>query len=164
MLQQLLQRLNKELRQPRPRNPLWFIVLPVTLCLTDLAATLRGQSAAYWSGDYSDLIEGNLVAWVALRLHPWLFLAGGIVWIVAFCLFIRWAPRRWSLLACLALILGHTIGTSSWFPRLFPLWFLVAIGFWAITLVLALPTWRAWREAWPAAAPKPATFLRNQVD
>jgi hypothetical protein len=38
------------------------MLLPATLALTDIAATLRGQSAAYWSADYADLVESNLIA------------------------------------------------------------------------------------------------------
>jgi hypothetical protein len=144
MFQRWLRQIIMEWRQPRPRNPLWFVALPVALCLTDMAATLRGQPDAYWQGNYNDPVEMNLVAWVALRLHPGVFLAGGLAWVVAFAVFIRCAPRRQALLAGLALIVGHAIGTSSWFPRIFPFWFLVGVAFWLVTLVLALPTGLAW--------------------
>ncbi len=144
MIQQWLRQMIREWRQPRPKNPLWFAALPAALCLTDLAATLRGQPDTYWEGNYHNPLELNLLAWVALRLHPGVFVAGGFAWIVIFALFIRSAPRGQALLAGLALIAGHAIGTSSWFPWIFRSWFLVGIVFWLVTLMLALPTWFAW--------------------
>jgi hypothetical protein len=146
----------KEWRWGRSRNPLWLIMLPAAVCLTDLAVTLQGQPDAYWWGDYSVVIEENLLAWAILQIHPGVFAVGGLLWILCFAVFIRFAPRRSSLLACLALIVGHTIGTCSWLPRIFHFGILIAIVFCMVTAYLALPTWRAWRETWPSLSHSPS--------
>ncbi len=140
------------------RNPAWLIALPAAVCLADLAVTLRGQPAGYWQGDYAQVVEYNLVGWLALRVGPWAFALGGLLWVAGFAAFIRHAPRRSALLACLGLIVGHAVGTCSWLPRICPHWFLVGTAFCTATALLARPTWRAWQETWPAQ-PAPAAGL-----
>lgn len=79
-----------------------------------MALTLIGQGPNYWSGYRGRPNEANPAAWPLLRYHPLAFLAGGIGWVVAFCLLILILPRRLSLWAWLAVVMGHTWGMTTW--------------------------------------------------
>ncbi len=99
-------------------------IAPWIICLIDHTITLLGQSAAYWSGDYSDAREGNpLFDWL-LRQHPLAFEAGVLVWIIVFTCVILLLPRFVSKVVSVALVLGHTWGTASW------LCLMCAHGYW----------------------------------
>ncbi|HEV3257588.1 MAG TPA: hypothetical protein VG013_11950 [Gemmataceae bacterium] len=160
----MLRRFLEEWRQNRTRNPLWLVLMPVTLALTDIAATLRGQSAAYWSGDYADLVESNLIAWVALRLHPGVFLGGGAA--------LGHGLYPIHRLCAAAVVPAGLFGPDHrprrrhqfMVSRIASHWFLVGTAFYLVTGLLALPTWRAWRDAWLPLRAGPGTFLHNQVD
>jgi hypothetical protein len=141
-------------------NPAWLVALPLALCLTDLAVTLYGQSPRYWRGHFDDVLEDNPIGWVFLRWHPWAFALGVLVWAASFAAVIRYGSRPLALTACLALIVGHTMGTCSWLPIFLPFWVGVGVGagFWLITVILAWPTWQAWRDmcsAWLCGHPDP---------
>jgi hypothetical protein len=124
-------------------NPLWPVALPVAICLLDVAATLYGQPEAYWQGQYGKTIEENPLGKVFLEFHPWAFAIGALVWAGCFAAFILVAPRRLALDASLLITAGHTIGTCSWFSRIFHLWFLADVVFCLAVLVLSVPLWRA---------------------
>jgi hypothetical protein len=80
----------------------------------DQAATLLGQPASYWSGQYHRVDEVSPIFRPLLQHHPITFLTGAFVWTMAFCLLIVVLPRRPAMVVALAFLLGHTWGTASW--------------------------------------------------
>jgi hypothetical protein len=129
------------------RNPAWLIVLPTAVCLADIGLTLHGQPGTYWGGDYASVIEGNPLPRFFLERHPAAFLVLALAWLACFWTVILLAARRWALFVCAAVVLGHTIGATSWLLRNRALgpWF--AAAFLLTIVILALPTWRSWRRA-----------------
>lgn len=45
-------------------------------------------------------------------------MAGGVAWVACFCLLILLLPRRLSLWAWLAVVMGHTWGMTTWVRQL----------------------------------------------
>ena len=45
-------------------------MLPVSLCLLDMAMTLCGQSSHYWNGEFRDVTEASPVFAYFLSIHP----------------------------------------------------------------------------------------------
>jgi hypothetical protein len=137
------------------RNPFWLALLPIFVCLADVGLTLHGQPVEYWHGDYAAVVEGNPLPRFFMELHPLAFIVLVFVWVAAFTVIILFAPPRWALFACLAIIVGHSIGTASWLVRGRPFgpWF--AALFLITVSVLTVPTWRVWR-AGRAGRPTPS--------
>ncbi len=140
----------------RIRNPFWLVLLPIAVCLADVGLTLQGQPAEYWQGEYRVANEANPLPHFFLEWHPLAFAGLALAWIAVFAIVILILPRRWALCTCLAVIVGHTIGTLSWLLRNRPFgpWF--AVLFLVTVVVLALPTWRAGqtsRESLESRAP-----------
>jgi hypothetical protein len=137
----------------RVRNPVALALLPAAVCLLDVALTLHGQPAAYWQGDYSQANEGNPLPRLFLEAHPLAFVAGVVGWVVFCVTFLLVAPRRLAILAWQALLLGHTVGASSWLLLGWPgsgSW--LALG--VVVAVLGL-AWLTWRAGWAAAERSP---------
>jgi hypothetical protein len=95
----------------------WLCGVPAALIVADVCLTLRGQPAAYWAGHYERAVELNPPACWALRQHPLLFAAGGLLWLVATSALVLFLPRRLARGTALALVLGHTAGAASWLAR-----------------------------------------------
>ena len=67
-------------------NPLYFsFFIPMVM---DGITTLLGQEESYWK-DYKTVNEAS-PAYFVLKIHPFLFLIGGILWIV----FMFWLIKR----------------------------------------------------------------------
>ena len=98
------------------RRRLWLCVPPALFALIDYAITMRGQPAAYWSGNYAAVNEGNpLVHW-CMTTHPALFHGLTFLWIAAVSAFILKTPRLIARFAMLAITFSHAhcIGTWIW--------------------------------------------------
>jgi hypothetical protein len=127
----------------RIRNPFWLVLLPIAVCLADVGLTLQGQPTEYWRGNYAEANEGNPLPRLFLEVHPLAFVALVLAWIAGFTAVILLIRRRWAVLVCLVIILGHTVGTLSWLLRNRPFGHWFAVLFLLTVVVLALPTWRA---------------------
>ena len=96
------------------KNRLWLCFPPLVLCLLDLAATLWGQSASYWDGDYLYITEGNPIAYFLLAIHPSLYIIGTAAWIAAFSVLMLRLPRGLALTLCFFISFAHLWGTLGW--------------------------------------------------
>src|SRR5436305_14356878 len=92
----------------------WLCCAPAALIALDVGLTLRGQPPEYWQGQYHLARELNLPACWALRQHPTLFAAFGLLWVAAVCALVLRLPRRWARALALAVVCGHTCGAASW--------------------------------------------------
>ncbi len=92
-------------------------LVPVLLAMLDGSVTLIGQPAAYWAGDHSRVLEGTPGFRILLTYGPAAFVAGHMVWQLAFVCMILLLPSRLALAVCLMFTLGHTIGAFSWLNR-----------------------------------------------
>ena len=98
-----------------------------------MVLTLYGQGPGYWSGLRDRPNEANPQFNQLLQRHPLAFVAGGVAWVLAFSGLILFLPRRLSLWAWLALVMGHTWGMSTWIRTLWPepsYW--VCFGLWGV--------------------------------
>ena len=111
------------------RGRAWLCVVPAALIALDVALTLAGQPPAYWQGRYDAAVELNPPACWALRQHPLLFAAGGLVWLGAVSAALLLLPRGAARAAALAVVFGHTVGAASWLA-------LRGVGGWALALLL----------------------------
>ncbi len=84
------------------------------LAVLDGTVTLIGQPEAYWAGDHSRVLEGTPGFRVLLTYVPAAFVAGQIVWELAFVGMILLLPSTPALAVSLMFTLGHTIGAFSW--------------------------------------------------
>jgi len=96
------------------RNPLVMCCGPVVACLCDLTVTLIGQSAEYWSGDWSAVTEGNPIPHWLLSRHPLALCAGIAVWISLFCIAIVRLRLPVARLVAFVVMLGHATAASTW--------------------------------------------------
>jgi hypothetical protein len=96
------------------KNRTWLFLPPLALCMLDLAATLLGQSASYWYGDYLYITEGNPIAYFLLATHPSLYIIGTAAWIATFSVLMIRLPRRLALALCFFISFAHLWGTLGW--------------------------------------------------
>ena len=98
----------------RIRNPIGLPLLPIAVCLLDVALTLYGQPNSYWQGDYGTVLEGNPVPRYFLEIHPLAFAVLVVFWITCFSVAILFLPRGWATRARRLIVIGHSIGAISW--------------------------------------------------
>jgi len=96
------------------RRLIGLCLVPVLLAVLDGSVTLIGQPAAYWAGDHSRVLEGTPGFRILLTYGPAAFIAGHLVWELAFVGMILLLPSTPALAICLMFTLGHTIGAFSW--------------------------------------------------
>lgn len=87
---------------------------PLLFAALDYTLTLCGQSAAYWSGDYSRVNEGGPFLSFLLSIHPLAFVAGCLFLACCATIFILVLPDGAALLACLISSFSNAIGVSTW--------------------------------------------------
>lgn len=96
------------------RRRLLLCAGPAALSLCDLSVTLYGQSPEYWSGDYSQVTEGNPLPRWLLEQSPSALIAAIAAWIVLYCITIcclRDSPARF-VSSCI--VLGHSLAVATW--------------------------------------------------
>lgn len=105
-----------------------LILPPLAAFTADVIATLQGQPAEYWAGDYRQVIEGNPIPRSLLEVSPCVAVAAGTVWAAIFTLVVRyWRYGTW---VAALLTAGHTFGTCTWLIRLgWPGWVGVVLVF-----------------------------------
>ena len=94
-----------------------FLLTPFLLSVLDMFVTLSYQSDDYWAGDRSQVLEGNPVVWLALRIHPILIIPGllswyGVVWFLLFK-----TPSWIAIRIQTFLVLAHLIAIGGWLIR-----------------------------------------------
>jgi hypothetical protein len=87
---------------------------PIVLCILDQSITLLGQHSQYWKGNYQTAMEGCPPFHWLLQQHPLAFEAGIAVWIALFSTVILLSPRWLAMAISIAIVVGHTWGTSTW--------------------------------------------------
>ena len=100
------------------RRLIGLCLVPVLLAFVDDSATLAGQPAAYWEGDYSQVREGTPGFRILLTYGPLPYLAGSAVWVLAFVGMILMLPPTLALAVCFQFTLGHAMGAFSWLNSL----------------------------------------------
>ncbi len=100
------------------KNRLPLCYGPIALCLCDVIATLAGQPAAYWGGDYARVIEGNPLPKWLLSQSPGLFVGSIVLWILVFSVAIIRLPTRTARPLAFVVMIGHALGASTWLIRL----------------------------------------------
>jgi hypothetical protein len=128
---------------------LWLCLPAIVLCATDGCLTLWGQPAAYWSGGFAVVREGNpLAAWL-LTLHPLAFGAAGVPYLLLVVCTVRWLPRRGAAVVAVGVAAAHAFAVVVWCLVLFhPPWF--ALG--TVALVAAGLGVLAWQRGWRGGA------------
>ena len=96
------------------RRLLGLCLIPGLLASLDGWLTLHGQSREYWSGNYSQVIEGSPTFHKLLSCGPFTYVAGLTGWMLAFVGMILLMPQTLALAVSIAMTLGHAIGASSW--------------------------------------------------
>jgi hypothetical protein len=96
------------------RRFLGLCLIPALLAGLDGWATLHGQTKGYWTGNYSQVIEGSPIFHKLLTCGPLAYIAGLSGWVLAFVGIILLTPETLALATCIAFTLGHAIGASSW--------------------------------------------------
>ena len=94
------------------------VMLPVSLCLLDMAMTLCGQSSHYWNGEFRDVTEASPVFAYFLSIHPGLFVTAAFAWIGVFVLLVWMLPSKLGRMVATAVALGHLIGALGWSVRI----------------------------------------------
>jgi hypothetical protein len=87
---------------------------PIVLCILDQSITLLGQHSQYWKDNYQTAMEGCPPFHWLLQQHPLAFEAGIAVWIAFFSTVILLSPRWLAMAISIAIVIGHTWGTSTW--------------------------------------------------
>jgi hypothetical protein len=128
----------------------WLCIPPTVLCLLDQGLTLWYQPAEYWAGDYSIANEASPPMRWLLQQHPLAFEAGALVWNVLFCGVLCLLPQRAAMTVCIALVLGHTWGASTWIANFVPFGYWVTIGLFLASAILIVATWERYSAAEPS--------------
>src|SRR5262245_50516582 len=131
---------------------LWWCLPATVFCAADGLITLWGQPAAYWSGGFSHVREGNrLAAWL-LPVHRLAFAAAGVPYLMVVVGTILMVPPRWAAGVALGVAVAHAFAVGVWCQVLFrqPLLPSAVVGLVLFTLG-ALTGWLGWERAEPAA-------------
>lgn len=96
-------------------NRLLGLCPPAALfCALDGTLTLAGQSAEYWSGNYSAVNETSPTFNHVLQTHPAAFAAVLMAWIAVFVGMILLVTDTLALILSVAITFGHTAGAATW--------------------------------------------------
>jgi hypothetical protein len=98
---------------------LWWCLPALVLCVADGLLTLWGQPAAYWSGGFAAVREGNpLAAWL-LGVHPLAFAAAGVPYLLVVLGAVMVLPRRWAAAVTVGVAAAHALAVGVWCVILF---------------------------------------------
>ena len=119
----------------------WFCVAPVLFFGFDIAFTLAGQPAGYWSGYYHLANEASPPGYWLLAWHPLAFIGAAVVWAIVLCLVIMLLPTTLSKILSLAFVIGHTWGSASWFDRVLGLGYWHQFALFALASIAVVTSW-----------------------
>ena len=121
---------------------LWLCLPPLAACAADVAATLIGQGARYWSGDFAHVTEWNPLARGLLRLHPLAFVAaaaGSCAVVAAMAVLLN---RRLAVVIAFVVTFGHTVAAAAWAARAGPVGIGIAVAMLVGAERLVCLSWR----------------------
>jgi len=96
------------------KNPLFFIfIFPIVL---DTTLTLIGQDASYWR-NFKTANEMAPVYFI-LAYSPFIFIVGSLLWYVFLYWLVKKLKEPLNLILALSLIVGHTVGSTSWIRKI----------------------------------------------
>lgn len=96
------------------KNPLFFVfIFPIVL---DTTLTLIGQDASYWR-NFKTANEMAPVYFI-LAYSPILFIVGSLLWYIFLYWLVKKLREPLNLILALSLIVGHTVGSSSWIRKM----------------------------------------------
>jgi hypothetical protein len=136
------------------RERLWWCLPALVLCAADGLITFWGQPAAYWSGGFVEVNEGNpLAAWL-LTVHPLAFAASAVPYLLVVLGIVVVLPRRWAAAVAVALASAHALAVGLWCLVLLRQGLLPLAAGGLVLVVLGVLMWRRSRvqSAEPVAA------------
>ena len=96
------------------KNPLFFVfIFPIVL---DTTLTLIGQDASYWR-NFKTANEMAPVYFI-LAYSPIVFIIGSFFWYVFLYWLVKKLKEPLNLILALSLIVGHTVGSTSWIRKM----------------------------------------------
>jgi hypothetical protein len=105
--------------QEKRMRRIWWCLPAVVLCAADGLLTLWGQQAAYWSGGFATVREGNpLAAWL-LHLHPLAFAVAGVPYLLVVFGAVMILPRRWAASVAVGVASAHAFAVGIWSVTVF---------------------------------------------
>lgn len=131
---------------------------PLAFSVLDNALTLAGQSAEYWGGAYDWVNEASPTFNHLLATHPLAFVGGVFAWMAVFVGIILLLPDTLALVVCIAVTLGHTVGSATWLLWRFHLGYQVING---LLLLAAVTLGLGIRYGWQAGPPEPYLLPRR---
>lgn len=97
------------------QNPLFFaFFFPAVM---DGIITLLGQHKEYWKKSGRAVNEAS-PAYYVLRISPWLFVFGSIVWFICWYYVFTILSEPLKIFITLLFIVGHAWGSSSWIMKM----------------------------------------------
>jgi hypothetical protein len=106
----------------------WLLLAPIVVTALDAGLTLDGQPP-------SGINEVNPVGYLFLSWGKGAFVAGIVLWIVAYSFFAVILSKYLALVLVTLVTLGHTWGASTWLP----LW--ADIVLWILSLLVLAGIW-----------------------
>lgn len=88
------------------------------LWATDVALTLAGQPAAYWSGNYAAAEEANFIFRPALTCGPTAFVAGAAASLAVQGAFVLMLRHPFGASLAIGVAAAHALGAAGWLLRL----------------------------------------------
>lgn len=130
-----------------------FLILTGAMVILDVSFTIFGQDSYYWR-NFKLVNEGNPLARYFLILHPAVFIAAFLIYLVV-GLLLAWRLRPpLNLIIAMVLILWHGFGACSWLKIIllkifhdlpwyeYNSWYLPVIFYAILGIVLGLVLWR----------------------
>ena len=96
------------------KNPLFFaFIFPL---FVDTTITLVGQDASYWR-NFTMANEMAPVYYI-LAYSPIVFIVGSLLWYMFLYWLVKKLKEPLNLILVLSLMVGHTVGSSSWIRKI----------------------------------------------
>ncbi|MEI7686133.1 MAG: hypothetical protein WCL32_14000 [Planctomycetota bacterium] len=134
----------------------WLCVSAIVPCLLDVAVTMHGQPAAYWSGDYFAALECNPLPRIILWLGPWPFAVAVLAWLAFIGAAISFLPWPMAIVVSFIVATLHGLGAGSWMFSFGWMGAAAAVG--VLVFVEQLMSF-CWQRAGVLSARRPPTIV-----
>ena len=95
-------------------NACWLLLPPIALCSLDFGLTFYGQSAEYWSGNYSAVNEISPSFHYYFTIHPLVAAGAALLWMAIFSAMVLLLSEMLALTLVMAIVIGHMAGAATW--------------------------------------------------